>query len=115
MTPTQNKVAFSALAGIAESQPLVRIAVKYWWLMIPAGFVMYLRVSKRTSKDIIGIMEDFGVSFGPVIPLIMLSESLAARQVAPGVMQGATVKEAQFTVQPTALPISGVPQPFPTV
>jgi hypothetical protein len=113
VTPTQNKVAFTTLANIAENQPLVRIAVKYWWLMIPAGFVMYLRVSKRTSKDIIGIMEDFGVSFGPVIPLIMLSESLAARQQAAAPV--GAIKEAQFTVQPTALPISGIPQPFPTV
>lgn len=113
MSPIENKAAFQALAGIAENNPLIRAAIKYWWLAIPAGIVMYYKVSRAPSKDLETILTSFGVSFGPVIPLIMLSESLskssAVASSAAGT--GVPVKEAQFQVVPA---ISQTPQPFPT-
>lgn len=112
MSPLENKAAFQALAGIAENNPLIRAAIKYWWLAIPAGIVMYYKVSRAPSKDLETILTSFGVSFGPVIPLIMLSESLAksSAQVATAV-PAAQVKDAQFQVVPPS--ITPAPQPFP--
>lgn len=113
MSPTENKAAFHALAGIAQNNPLVRTAIKYWWLAIPAGLVMYYKIRKAPTKDLETILTSFGVSFGPVIPLIMLSESMSNR---PVVTQAAPVqalpveaaKDAQFSV------VTPTPQPFPS-
>ncbi len=116
MSPTDSKAAFHALSGIAQNNPLVRAAIKYWWLAIPAGMVMYYKIRKAPNKDLETILTSFGVSFGPVIPLIMLSESLAARQAAtPAAAPAAApalatdqAKEASFSV------VTPTPQPFPT-
>lgn len=114
MNPIENKAAFQALAGIAENNPLVRVAIKYWWLAIPAGIVMYYKVRKAPEMNLETILTSFGVSFGPVIPLIMLSESMANRNAAP-VAASAPIqmKEAQFQVVSPS-PVTATPQPFPS-
>ena len=115
MNTTESKAAFQALAGIAENNPLIRAAIKYWWLAIPGGLVMYSRLRKRPSIDLEGVLVDFGVSFGPIIPLIMLSEALSKSSLSasaaggPGI-QVAAAKDAQFVVHPT---VTQTPQPFP--
>jgi hypothetical protein len=114
MNTFESKAAFQALAGIAENNPLIRAAIKYWWLAIPGGIVMYSRLRKRPSIDLEGVLVDFGVSFGPIIPLIMLSESLArssSPSIATAVPAASQVKEAQFQVVPPS--ITPAPQPFP--
>jgi len=114
MSPLENKAAFQALAGIAENNPLIRAAIKYWWLAIPASIVMYYKVSRAPKKDLETILTSFGVSFGPVIPLIMLSESLARTQVTVAAPAAASsVKDAQFQVVSSPA-ITPTPQPFPT-
>lgn len=112
MNPTDSKAAFNALAGIAQNNPLVRVAIKYWWLAIPAGMVMYYKVRKADKMDLETILTSFGASFGPVLPLIFLSESLNNNK-APTVMSAAplpvdSAKEAQFSV------VTPTPQPFPS-
>lgn len=116
MSPTESKAAFQALAGLAENSPLVRAALKYWWLAIPGGLVMYYRLRRRPSIDLPAVFEDFGYSFGPIIPLIMLSESLSKSAAATAAATGAGVpvaqaKDAQFQVVSPA--ITPAPQPFP--
>lgn len=112
MNPIENKAAFQALAGIAENNPLVRTAIKYWWLAIPAGIVMYYKIRKAPEINLETILTSFGVSFGPIFPLIMLSESMANRTAAPA-SAAPQVKDAQFQVvsQPA---VTATPQPFPT-
>lgn len=111
MNPTDSKAAFNALAGIAQNNPLVRTAIKYWWLAIPAGLVMYYKIRRAPTKDLETILTSFGVSFSPIIPLIMLSESMASKQtpaVAPApALPVENAKEAQFSV------VTQTPQPFP--
>lgn len=111
MNPIENKAAFQALAGIAENNPLVRTAIKYWWLAIPAGIVMYYKIRKAPEMSLETILTSFGVSFGPIIPLIMLSESMSNRTAAPS--PAPQVKDAQFQVvsQPS---VTATPQPFPS-
>lgn len=115
MNPIENKAVFQTLAGIAENQPLVRIAIKYWWLAIPSGLVMYYRLRKRGGIDLPAVVEDFGFSFGPVIPLIMLSEMLAKNNApASPVTAAAPIKDAQFQMVTSTSPVTATPQPFPT-
>ena len=117
MNNIENKAVFQTLAGIAENQPLVRIAIKYWWLAIPGSLVMYYRLRNRKGITLPAVVEDFGFSFGPIIPLIMLSEMLARNNAtAPAAASvpaiAAPVKDAQFQmVSPAVTP---TPQPFPS-
>lgn len=100
------------LSGLANSHPLVRIAAKYWWLAIPAGFAMWTLTKKRDKIDAAGLIQDFGTCFGPVIPLIVLGEMIADREdrqrsaasPPPQVGIQGPVKDATFTVQPLAPP-----------
>jgi hypothetical protein len=96
------------LSGLANSHPLVRIAVKYWWLAIPAGWAMWTLTRKREKIDAAGLIQDFSISFGPVLPLILLGEMMADREdrkVAempkPVGIQG-PIKEASFSVKQEA-------------
>jgi hypothetical protein len=114
MNPVENKAIFQTLAGIADNQPLVRIAIKYWWLAIPGSLVMYYRLRKRPRIDLGGVVEDFGFSFGPIIPLIMLSEMLVQKtppSVVPAIAS-APIKDAQFQMATPA--VTQTPQPFPS-
>lgn len=102
----------SLLSGLAGS-PLSKVAVKYWWLAIPAGFAMWTLARKRDKVDAAGLIQDFGTCFGPVIPLIVLCEMMADRAekqaaaaapVAGLALQG-PVKEADFALAaPVATP-----------
>jgi hypothetical protein len=94
------------LSGLANSHPLVRVAAKYWWLAIPAGIAMWSKARRRDKTDVGTILEDFGASFGPVIPVILLGEMLSDKEskaaaAAPQVGIQGPIKEASFiTVQP---------------
>jgi len=68
----------SVLAGLAGS-PLTKVAAKYWWLALPAGFAMWTLTRKRDKVDAAGLIQDFGTAFGPIIPLIVLCEMMADR------------------------------------
>lgn len=114
MSPIENKAAFQALAGIAENNPLVRTAIKYWWLAIPAGIVMYYKIRKAPEMSLETVLTSFGVSFGPIIPLIMLSESMASK-AAPSVLPTPSqVKDVPFQVVSTTPTAPQTPQPFPS-
>ena len=68
----------SLLAGLAGS-PLTKVAAKYWWLALPAGWAMWTLAKKRDKIDAAGLIQDFGTCFGPVLPLIVLCEMMADR------------------------------------
>lgn len=97
------------LAGLTNSHPLVKLAAKYWWLAIPAGWAMWTLSKKREKIDAAGLIADFGTCFGPVLPIIILGEMCADRaerqQAAPAAVgiQG-PIKDASFVVQPVATP-----------
>ena len=98
------------LAGLANSHPLVRIAAKYWWLAIPAGWAMWTLAKKREKVDAAGIIQDFGTCFGPVIPIIILGEMLADRDA----KQAAIAPADPASVAPVApVGIQGPPQFIP--
>lgn len=84
------------LSGLAGS-PLVKVAGKYWWLAVPAGFAMWTIMRKRDKVDVAAVIQDFGTCFGPVIPLIVLCEMMADRA------------ERQAAAAPAAsVPVSGL-------
>lgn len=86
----------SLLSGLAGS-PLTKVAAKYWWLALPAGFAMWTIMKKRDKIDAAAVIQDFGTCFGPVIPLIVLCEMMADRA------------ERQAAASPVAsAPISGL-------
>lgn len=122
MNPVENKAIFHTLAGIADSQPLVRMAIKYWWLAGFSGVVMYYRIKKRSKVDLPGVLEDFAFSFGPILPLIMISETMSKNNPPVVATPSVTVKEAQFQMVPGSAPapaasaptVTATPQPFPS-
>jgi hypothetical protein len=98
------------LSGLASSHPLVRVAAKYWWLALPAGWAMWTLSKKRDKIDAAGIITDFGICFGPVLPIILLGEMIAEREsrqqgavagIPPASVSGLGLqgaKDAQFVV-----------------
>jgi hypothetical protein len=111
----------SILAGLAGS-PLSKVALKYWWLALPAGFAMWTLTRKRDKIDAAGLIQDFGTAFGPVIPLIVLCEMMADRAerqaaaapAAPvsGLLQ-APMKDADFSLAGQEAASSATPQFMP--
>lgn len=91
------------LSGLAGSHPLVRLAAKYWWLAIPAGWAMWTLSRKREKIDAAGLIQDFGTCFGPVLPIIILGEMCSdreERQKVAGVGLQGPIKDAAFAVVP---------------
>ncbi len=90
-----NKIGFQALSGLANSHPLVKTVMKYWWLALPAGWAFYSLTKERPKVTVGGVITDFSMTFGPIISIIMLAETMER-------------KAATATVAPAApLPISG--------
>ncbi len=119
MSPMENKAAFQALAGLAQNSPLVRLGMKYWWLVIPASVGVYLKAKARPSRSLVTYLEDFGICFGAVVPIVMLSEMVVmAKPAAPAPVPTAPpgsmpmgdvpIKDAQFK-----LSSAPAPKPFP--
>ena len=101
------------LSGLASS-PLTKVAAKYWWLALPAGFAMWTVMRKRDKIDAAAIIQDFGTCFGPVIPLIVLCEMMADRaerqaSAAPvsGLALQGPVQEAEFSVKTPQFTMAG--------
>jgi hypothetical protein len=93
------------LSGLASSHPLVKLAAKYWWLAIPAGWAMWTLSKKREKIDAAGLIQDFGTCFGPVLPIIILGEMCSDREerqkaAAPVAGLQGPIRDAAFTVQP---------------
>jgi hypothetical protein len=89
------------LSGLVNSHPLVKVAVKYWWLAIPAGWAMWTLSKKRDKIDAAGLIQDFGTCFGPILPIIVLGEMIADRQdrqqAAPAAVPPASFPELQLS------------------
>lgn len=111
----------SILAGLAGS-PLSRVAMKYWWLALPAGWAMWTLTRKRDKIDAAGLIQDFGTSFGPVIPLIVLCEMMseraerqaAAAPAAPvsGLALQGPMKDADFSLEGQGAQAASAPPQF---
>lgn len=99
------------LSGLTASHPLVRLAAKYWWLAIPAGWAMWTLSKKREKVDAAGIIQDFGTCFGPVLPIIILGEMCSDREErqkatpAQAVGLQGPIRDASFVVQPVSGPV----------
>jgi hypothetical protein len=92
------------LSGLLGSHPLIRIAARYWWLAIPAGWAMWTLSKKREKVDAAGLIQDFGACFGPVLPIILLSEMTADREerrraAAPVAGLQGPIRDAAFVVK----------------
>ena len=121
------------LAGLGGSSALVKTGVKYWWLLVPAGMAMYALINARRNRggqtfETAALIQDFAMSFGPVLPLILLAEMvesreqqaalLAAQQRPVGPVSGlAGARDVPFVAQPRPAQVADVgldiPQPFP--
>jgi len=82
------------LAG-AVSNPLTRLALRYWWLSIPVGLSFYGRYKDRKKEHddmkIYHLMTDLQSSLLPVTLIITLAE-FARRE------ERRKVQEAEFSV-----------------
>lgn len=124
-----NKIGFQALAGLANSHPLVKTALKYWWLALPAGWAFYSLTKERPKVSVGGVISDFSLTFGPIISIIMLAEMIEQKQKpatpvqAPVQGLSGEIKEAQFNITsgrtvpgpqyPGTTPNFKVAKPFP--
>ena len=81
MSTIDTSASMRALAGLAANQPLVQAAIKYWWLALPSGIAMWAMMRGK-PVTVGGTLSAFASSFGPIIPLIMLSEMLSKEQAA---------------------------------
>lgn len=96
---SKQKVALDALAGMAGS-PIVKLALKYWWLSIPTGLALYGKYKARASKDdykIYHFFDDVGTVLGPIMTFVGLNE-LATKMEDKGKLDISNAKEAEYSV-----------------
>jgi hypothetical protein len=124
-------IGMQTLSGLANSHPLVKTAIKYWWLALPAGWALYTLTKERPKVTVGGAITDFSMTFGPIIGLIMLAETMernqkldvaAAAAPAKALPVSGEIREAQFNitsgraapgVPPGTTPNFKVPMQFP--
>jgi hypothetical protein len=61
----------------AFQHPLLKMALKYWWLSIPAGIALYGRIQERRAKCENKMHHYFGAAaevLGPVMTLVAMAE-----------------------------------------
>src|SRR5690606_23417043 len=80
MNAAEKFMGMQALSGLTNSHPLLRAAVKYWWLSIPSGIALYSLIKARPKNTMATVMQDIATSMGPVVGLILLSESLERKE-----------------------------------
>lgn len=107
--------ALGALSNIAQA-PLVRAAVRYWWVTVPIGFAAWRAYQRRKAKDgdahPVDVLLDVAPMVGLVAGLVALNENLRRseeRQPAAPVARAAqppkpTAREADFTLTRRAAP-----------
>jgi len=96
--------------------PVVKLAIKYWWMSIPVAMAMYGRY--RSSMEDEGgyklwqAFSDFGTVVGPVMTFVSLSE-LASSMDRRGKLDvgSGQVRDAEYEVTP-AQPAQPQPEPM---
>src|SRR6056297_85962 len=70
--------AFGALQNAgAFSHPLLKLALRYWWLSVPAGLALYGRIQERRAKGETKIHHYFGATaeiVGPIMTVVAMAE-----------------------------------------
>ncbi len=97
-----NGTVMHALSGLSAS-PLARLGFKYWWLILPAGGLVWLRVQRKRKKpgfEWIDVLDDVALVTMITVPLIQLAECMPAQQV--GGLAGASAPP-----RPAPAPVPG--------
>jgi len=103
MSPLEKTIGLQALSGIANAHPLIKIAMRYWWLSLPSAFAFYTLVKARPKNTMATIIQDFSASFGPVVGLVILAEGAIKKEEQAASLSGfdpGNIKDASFKVQP---------------
>lgn len=91
--------AIGAILG--KERPLVKIALRYWWLVIPAGWAIFHQLRQRQKKHELtpfNVATDVGFVISPVIGIITMAEIVGKNYSTASPLQPATpVKDAEFT------------------
>lgn len=87
--------------GNLTEQPVVKLALRYWWLSLPVGVALYgkykARMEEQDRYKIYNAFDDFGTIMGPVMTFVGLSE-LANRMDRSGTLRDApAVRDADYT------------------
>jgi hypothetical protein len=123
MDPTRTFLAPAgrgALGSVGEivSSPLARSLVRYWWLVLPIGYLGYHSWKKNSGKAASAAIADTVTEVAPVVAtvatLVMLNHLLAEKEKR-SLQQaaGAPMKTAQYTVRPQAAPVRAPALPAP--
>lgn len=94
------------LGELARS-PIAKMALRYWWVSIPLGYMIYGRIMDRkaTEKQLkpYMILSDVAATLGPVMTLVAMSE-LASKLERAGKLDPQPIKDAEYTVEPQSAP-----------
>lgn len=107
--------ALGALSNVAQA-PLVRAAVRYWWVTVPLGFAAWRAYQRRKAKDgdahPVDVLLDVAPMVGLVVGVVSLNEAMRRaeeRQPAAPVARQAPqpkppARDADFTLTRRAAP-----------
>jgi hypothetical protein len=103
MAWTGVKQRLGGLSGVVDN-PLARLAMRYWWLSLPAGFAAYTKYRDRKAKGeatMANLMTDLGMILAPILSVITLAEFSRREE---STIVGGQIKDAQFTPIPGTKP-----------
>jgi len=99
------KQRLGGISGLADN-PMVRLALRYWWIAAPAGLAAWSMYRNRKAKGEVTtahLLADAGTILGPLVSLIMLAEF--SRKEESKIVAGGQIKDAQFTpITPAGTP-----------
>lgn len=103
MINPNNEFVMRGLGELARS-PIAKMALRYWWVSIPLGYMIYGRIMDRkaTEKKLkpYMILSDVAATLGPVMTLVAMSELASKLERAGKLDPVQQVRDAEFTVDP---------------
>lgn len=101
------------LAGLGNT-PLVRAAVRYWWVALPFGYAAWAKYQERKKHgeaNLHNVLADLAPLVGTLAAIVTINYTLAQQQsaAAPTTSPAANAKDASFTV--TQRPVANIGAP----
>lgn len=92
--------ALKGALGEVTQSPMIKLALRYWWLSVPVGMALYGRYKARKKEDneykLYQAFDDFGMIMGPVMTFVGLSE-LANQMEAQGKLDRPTsIRDVEY-------------------
>lgn len=103
------------IAGLGNT-PLVRAAVRYWWVALPFGYAAWAKYQERRKKgeaNLHNVLADLAPLAGTLAAIVTINYTLAQQQAqqpqpVAGAAPGSNAKDASFTVNQ---PVAGIGAP----